>query len=1373
MNQKVTSNVTILVQHFILCAGVLLIGLPSTLAGESFLCAGFRSEERNLALTGAAAKPTLQPVVGTRGAIVLFAQFRGEGSGPVPAWSAEIFDAERPGSFSHFFATMSLGQLQVTGEVAPRRYVSAQEAAAYVATTPTENALFGRFSEEILRQADADLDFARFDNDGSDGVPNSGDDDGVVDAVFIVLSSTPTNFLLGPATGIGTLGFKELFVVTDDRGWNGNFIRISNDQGTLQQGRTLVEAVGSMCHEYGHVLGLPDLFNQAFLQERDAPPEQDSAGIGAWGLMGWGALGWNGDDGPNSFCAWSRQQLGWTAVVEIGSGTQNIRLAEVGTGGPVIKLPLDKEEYFLLEHRRTSSYYDRHLPGEGLLIWHVRLGGTGLGASLMLDLECADGRWRQKGYPLGQEADPLAGGDNLDFWAHDATYAAAHEGNLGDATDPFDGVQFTAFTPATNPASYRADGQLGARVEHIRFEEGLVLADVEAAPRLVGSARLRSPEDLAVLSGLEGRVFEATGDLSVSGSEFVSLEGLRGLSLVDGNMIVRDNTALTSLEGLNDLVHVGLNLVIRSNAALIGLQGLSNLTHVGRDVVIEVNGALTSLEGLNNLTKVERDLLINSNGALPSLQGLNNLTHIEGGLEIDTNGALLNLEELNNLTQVGRNLVIRNNAALLSLQGLNNLTHIEGRLEIDTNGALLNLEELNNLTQVGRNLVIRNNAALLSLQGLNNLTHIEDGLEIDTNGALLNLEELNSLTQVGGNLVIRNNAALLSLQGLNNLTHFEGDLEIDTNGALLNLEELNNLTQVGGNLVIRNNAALLSLQGLNNLTHIEGDLEINTNGALLNLEGLNNLTQVGGNLVIRNNAALLSLQGLNNLTHIEGDLAISGNGTLTSIKSLHNLTHVGGNVAFSGNTALASLEGVSALLRDRILHIGFARKTDYDLPGGPAGLFAADFDGDGDSDVAAAVWQRDVVSVLLNNGDATLAPSTEYATGNSPLTIASADFDRDSDLDLAVANQSNLNVSVLLNNGDGSFAPRVDYTSAAGSQGIFSADFDGDGDMDLATANCGGNNVSVLLNNDDGSFTPTADYEAANCPVEVFSADFDGDGDQDLTVGHAGSSVVSMLLNRGDGSFAPKVDYAGGTNTVADLDGDGDLDLAAAVWRRDVVSVLLNNGDGSLASKVDYPTGSVPSGLVAADFDGDGDEDLATANWGSNTASVLSNNGNGSFAPPVAYRTARRPEPLVAADLDADSDQDLVVGNQSSRSVSVLLNLLDTSAAADTRIALGEDEGRLPNLPEAYTLSQNYPNPFNSGTAIRFALPHREEMELTVYNLAGQKVVTLVEGLRDAGVYKVHWDGRNGDRRELASGVYLYRLRAGTQVETRKSLLLR
>ena len=74
---------------------------------------------------------------------------------------------------------------------------------------------------------------------------------------------------------------------------------------------------------------------------------------------------------------------------------------------------------------------------------------------------------------------------------------------------------------------------------------------------------------------------------------------------------------------------------------------------------------------------------------------------------------------------------------------------------------------------------------------------------------------------------------------------------------------------------------------------------------------------------------------------------------------------------------------------------------------------------------------------------------------------------------------------------------------------------------------------------------------------------------------------------------------------------------------------------------------------------------------------------------------------------------------------------------------------------------------------MNFDLPQSQDIELAIYNLAAQRVATLVQGHREAGSYSVRWDGVDDAGLELASGVYFYPLTAGERVETRKLLLLR
>ncbi len=110
-------------------------------------------------------------------------------------------------------------------------------------------------------------------------------------------------------------------------------------------------------------------------------------------------------------------------------------------------------------------------------------------------------------------------------------------------------------------------------------------------------------------------------------------------------------------------------------------------------------------------------------------------------------------------------------------------------------------------------------------------------------------------------------------------------------------------------------------------------------------------------------------------------------------------------------------------------------------------------------------------------------------------------------------------------------------------------------------------------------------------------------------------------------------------------------------------------------------------------------------------------------------------------------------------------NVYLTTWAGGTTQA-NEPGGR--TLPTGYALSQNYPNPFNPVTKIRYEVPVAGEVRIDIYNLLGQRVTTLVNGHVTAGRHEVHFDGRN-----LASGVYFYRLAAPNQVITRKMLLLK
>ncbi len=94
-------------------------------------------------------------------------------------------------------------------------------------------------------------------------------------------------------------------------------------------------------------------------------------------------------------------------------------------------------------------------------------------------------------------------------------------------------------------------------------------------------------------------------------------------------------------------------------------------------------------------------------------------------------------------------------------------------------------------------------------------------------------------------------------------------------------------------------------------------------------------------------------------------------------------------------------------------------------------------------------------------------------------------------------------------------------------------------------------------------------------------------------------------------------------------------------------------------------------------------------------------------------------------------------------------------------------------LPTVFALGQNYPNPFNPTTDINFALPVPANVEVSVFNLLGQKVTTLVNGDMPAGNHTITWDGTTESGSAVSSGIYFYRITAGSFTETKKMMMLK
>ncbi len=265
-------------------------------------------------------------------------------------------------TYRGYWSEVSNGLLQVDGAVSP--WIRLPERARhYLPAAQHGWARFGRISqlrEEALSGADDYLDFRQFDNDGPDGKPNSGDDDGFVDFVaFVYAVSCPGD---GREGGIWPHRAAMAPVETRDMGKNGRPIKVADyvilpavDPATCGPMH-----IGLLAHETGHALGLPDLYDY----------DGSSQGIGHWGLMGTGSHGELFS--PAHPSAWEKEQLGWVGVVWIDDDSASLEIPPVEREPTVYRydIPDGRGRYLLLENRQRLGS-DRMLPGHGLLVWRV------------------------------------------------------------------------------------------------------------------------------------------------------------------------------------------------------------------------------------------------------------------------------------------------------------------------------------------------------------------------------------------------------------------------------------------------------------------------------------------------------------------------------------------------------------------------------------------------------------------------------------------------------------------------------------------------------------------------------------------------------------------------------------------------------------------------------------------------------------------------------------------------------------------------------------------------------------------------------------------------------------------------------------------
>ncbi len=288
---------------------------------------------------------------------------------------------------------------------------------------------------------------------------------------------------------------------------------------------------------------------------------------------------------------------------------------------------------------------------------------------------------------------------------------------------------------------------------------------------------------------------------------------------------------------------------------------------------------------------------------------------------------------------------------------------------------------------------------------------------------------------------------------------------------------------------------------------------------------------------------------------------------------------------------------------------GFGSPKTYPTDRDNSDITVADFNKDGRPDIVVAggsLQSPGHVTLLLANatGDFITSPRN-LSAGQTPSTVINADFNRDGNQDLAIGNFGSNDISILLGDGAGNFAPAVNIPVGPSPSAIVSGDFDKDGKLDMIVANYGGTTLNILKGNGAGGFNSSSVTVAA-VPLLLSVGDFNNDGKLDLAVIHRDESTtrnLSILLGNGDASFrAPlrfDVDKFPRSVAVGDFTGDGKLDLALTevlslgnTDATDHVSIYAGDGAGNFARATNVP---IPIGvyLTGGDLNGDGMIDLA------------------------------------------------------------------------------------------------------------------------------------------------------------------------------------
>jgi hypothetical protein len=364
--------------------------------------------------------------------------------------------------------------------------------------------------------------------------------------------------------------------------------------------------------------------------------------------------------------------------------------------------------------------------------------------------------------------------------------------------------------------------------------------------------------------------------------------------------------------------------------------------------------------------------------------------------------------------------------------------------------------------------------------------------------------------------------------------------------------------------------------------------------------------------------------------------------------------------------------------------ISFANHVEFSSGTSPDAIVAADFNNDGDTDLAVADSVLDQVSIYYGNGQGAFTPGPVLKVSGSPSALVAGDFNNDGSIGLAVGCSPGIvntgTTVTVFNNNAGIFSlgqTTTVFTGATANEPIALASgfFNNDAFLDLAATEYSGNAVAILLGQGNGTFQTPVPYNVDNNPTAIVAADLNGDGTVDLAVADTDTivnsdmttspvNVLTFLSGKGDGTFTVTARQqvpttAADVLTTADLNNDGKPDLI--VGSADSTgAAFLNNGKFQFTESANFALAGPGAGIAAGDFNFDGDADVVVANGaatnGTNEVTIATGAGDGSFSTFGDAATGLDPVAVAVGDFNNDGKSDLAIADEAGGQVSILLN---------------------------------------------------------------------------------------------------------------------